>query len=92
MTGDHARARRPVRSPLGRRADPPVLPSRDPHERGHLWAYLNWALGLQRLGCEVVWLEQAPDTPAEPREPVRAELFLRKDDAVGYWEGEPEPR
>ena len=59
---------------------------------GHLWAYLNWALGLQRLGCEGVWLEQAPDTPAEPREPVRAELFLRKDDAVGYWEGEPEPR
>jgi hypothetical protein len=24
---------------------------------GHLWAYLNWALGLQALGCRVVWLE-----------------------------------
>jgi hypothetical protein len=31
---------------------------------GHLWAYLNWALGLREAGCEVVWLEQAPDTPA----------------------------
>jgi hypothetical protein len=24
---------------------------------GHLWAYLNWALGLKALGCEVFWLE-----------------------------------
>ena len=27
---------------------------------GHLWAYLNWALGLRGLGCEVLWLEAAP--------------------------------
>ncbi len=32
---------------------------------GHLWAYLNWALGLREAGCEVIWLEQAPDTPAQ---------------------------
>lgn len=31
---------------------------------GHLWAYLNWALGLREGGCEVVWLEQAPETGA----------------------------
>ena len=24
---------------------------------GHCWAYLNWALGLKSLGCEVTWLE-----------------------------------
>ena len=24
---------------------------------GHLWVYLNWALGLRALGCEVIWLE-----------------------------------
>ena len=24
---------------------------------GHLWVYLNWALGLRSLGCEVIWLE-----------------------------------
>jgi hypothetical protein len=44
-------------------------------------------LGMARAGIEP---EASPE--AEPREPVRAELFLRKDDAVGYWEGEPEPR
>lgn len=26
---------------------------------GHLWAYLNWALGLQAIGCEVTWMEPA---------------------------------
>jgi hypothetical protein len=25
---------------------------------GHFWVYLNWALGLLALGCEVIWLEQ----------------------------------
>jgi len=25
---------------------------------GHLWVYLNWALGLRELGCRVIWLEQ----------------------------------
>jgi hypothetical protein len=24
---------------------------------GHLWAYLNWALGLKSVGCKVTWLE-----------------------------------
>lgn len=24
---------------------------------GHLWAYLNWALGLSAAGCEVLWVE-----------------------------------
>jgi hypothetical protein len=27
---------------------------------GHLWAYLNWALGLRSLGCDVVWMEAVP--------------------------------
>jgi hypothetical protein len=30
-----------------------------PTAGGHLWVYLNWALGLRALGCRVVWLEQA---------------------------------
>lgn len=29
---------------------------------GHLWAYLNWALGLKAAGCDVVWVE-----PVDPR-------------------------
>ena len=28
-----------------------------PEGGGHLWAYLNWALGFRSLGCKVVWLE-----------------------------------
>jgi len=24
---------------------------------GHLWVYLNWALGLRAAGCRVIWLE-----------------------------------
>jgi hypothetical protein len=32
---------------------------------GHLWVYLNWALGLRALGCEVIWLEAVdPGLPA----------------------------
>jgi len=35
-----------------------------PQGGGHLWVYLNWALGLQALGCQVVWLEAvAAETP-----------------------------
>ncbi len=31
---------------------------------GHFWVYLNWALGLRTLGCDVVWLESIdPSTP-----------------------------
>jgi hypothetical protein len=28
-----------------------------PQGSGHLWVYLNWALGLRALGCKVIWLE-----------------------------------
>jgi hypothetical protein len=35
-----------------------------PTAGGHTWVYLNWALGLRSLGCDVVWLEVA-DGPLE---------------------------
>ena len=36
-----------------------------PEGGGHLWVYLNWALGLRALGCRVIWLETVePDLPA----------------------------
>jgi hypothetical protein len=36
-----------------------------PEGGGHLWVYLNWALGLRELGCRVIWLETVePDRPA----------------------------
>ena len=28
-----------------------------PQGGGHLWVFLNWAMGLRALGCEVIWLE-----------------------------------
>ena len=37
-----------------------------PEGGGHLWVYLNWALGLRALGCRVVWLEAAsPNIPLD---------------------------
>ena len=43
-----------------------------PQGGGHFWVYLNWALGLQGLGCRVVWLE--PYEPDVPPEEVRARV------------------
>lgn len=28
-----------------------------PEGGGHRWVYLNWALGLRALGCDVIWME-----------------------------------
>lgn len=37
-----------------------------PEAGGHFWVYLNWALGLRALGCDVIWLEAcAPDLSSE---------------------------
>ena len=35
----------------------PVKTLEYPEGGGHLWEYLNWALGLRALGCQVIWLE-----------------------------------
>jgi hypothetical protein len=46
-----------------------------PEGGGHLWIYLNWALGLKALGCRVQWLEAvAPDVPAEQARALTASL------------------
>jgi hypothetical protein len=47
-----------------------------PTAGGHLWVYLNWALGLRDLGCQVVWLELAD--AASPHERVREHLHTLK--------------
>jgi hypothetical protein len=45
-----------------------------PQGGGHLWAYLNWALGLRALGCRVIWLEGVDlSTPADE---IRANVAL----------------
>ena len=64
---------------------------------GHLWVYLNWALGLRALGCRVIWMETVfPDFPAHE---VRPYVDLLKSRLERYGLAEcvaryrrPEPR
>src|SRR5207244_5959549 len=37
-----------------------------PQGGGHLWVYLQWALGLRAQGCRLIWLEGI-----DPRDPER---------------------
>lgn len=42
-----------------------------PQGGGHMWVYLNWALGLRDAGCDVVWLEGVkPDIAGQQTELV----------------------
>src|SRR3954447_22323494 len=53
---------------------------------GHFWAHLNWMLGLQALGCEVVYLEDGggadnppvveSDNPPAAEKPKRRKTLL----------------
>src|SRR5438093_8366302 len=49
-----------------------------PNGGGHLWVYLQWALGLRALGCRVIWLEgiDPSDSEVDSQEKVAA-LKLR---------------
>jgi len=70
-----------------------------PRAGGTLWVYLNWALGLRALGCEVIWLEAAePSTPTDQVFAAVRSLKARLEryglaDAVALWSwtGEPLP-
>ena len=56
----------------------PVRTLEYPEGGGHLWEYLNWALGLLALGCKVIWLEGvATSTPAGEIRSKVAALKLR---------------
>jgi len=46
---------------------------------GHLWAYLNWALGLRSLGCDVIWMEGWTDGGA----PALVEMLTTRLAAFG---------
>jgi len=43
-----------------------------PQGGGHLWVYLQWALGLRALGCRVIWLEGID--PRAPEEDSRVKV------------------
>src|SRR5436190_1378020 len=53
-----------------------------PEGGGHLWVFLNWALGLRALGCEVLWLEAVD--PALPVEQASALLASLKNRLTPY--------
>jgi hypothetical protein len=49
-----------------------------PEGGGHLWVYLNWALGLRELGCRVIWMETVePERPALQVQALVASLKTR---------------
>jgi hypothetical protein len=70
-----------------------------PEAGGHLWVYLNWALGLRALGCRVIWLEGvdagAPECEVQAGVSAlksRLEPYDLADGvAVCCWTGEPLP-
>lgn len=53
-----------------------------PQVGGHLWVYLNWALGLRALGCQVTWLE--PVAPSAPAHKIQARLRALKSRLEKY--------
>lgn len=53
-----------------------------PKAGGHLWVYLNWALGLRALGCRVIWLETVP--PGRPADEVQAGVATLKSRLERY--------
>ncbi len=50
----------------------PVRTLEYPEGGGHLWEYLNWALGLRAIGCKVIWLEAV--APSSPPAEIRANI------------------
>ena len=64
-----------------------------PKGGGHFWAYLNWALGLRSIGCDVIWMEGVnfkPDTPIHLMQERIAEISLKLrvydfDQSLALW-------
>lgn len=49
---------------------------------GHFWAYLNWALGLRALSCNVLWLEGV--VPSVPPGEIKAKVDALKNRLERY--------
>lgn len=45
---------------------------------GHFWAYANWALSLEALGCRVIWMERVHPRMAAPQWRPQAELLISR--------------
>jgi hypothetical protein len=61
-----------------------------PQGGGHMWVYLNWALGLRDAGCDLVWLEGIRRENARDHAELVANLKARLapygfDDRIALW-------
>ena len=50
-----------------------------PEGGGHFWVYLNWALGLQAIGCDIVWLESVSSESLPSEELARLVAVLQEN-------------
>jgi hypothetical protein len=53
-----------------------------PNGGGHMWVYLNWALGFCSIGCKVIWLEGA--LVNSKREEFHKNIFLLKSKLASF--------
>jgi hypothetical protein len=54
----------------------------EPQAAGNRWVFLNWALGLQELGCRVIWLEGVKRDTSMPA--LQANVSALKNDLSRY--------
>src|SRR5829696_1320914 len=57
-----------------------------PEGGGLMWVYLNWALGVTSLGCEVKWLEEVP--PNVPTDALPDKIARLRDRLAPYGLGD----
>jgi len=55
-----------------------------PQGGGHFWVYLQYALGLRRLGCDVYWLEAFRTKGREEREAAALATFRARMRQYGF--------
>src|SRR5437762_2931038 len=55
-----------------------------PDGGGHFWVYLQYALGLRRLGCEVYWLEQLRPARDPERGAAMLSTFMERMKRFGF--------
>jgi hypothetical protein len=55
-----------------------------PEGGGHLWVYLNWALGLRALGCRLIWLERVGGPRGVPPAHAAAQVARLKERLAPY--------
>src|SRR5512143_1882951 len=53
---------------------------------GHFWVYMQYALGLRQLGCEVYWLEQVHSSGDADDDAARVKSFLSLMKGFGFGE------